>query len=71
MAKEAVKYVWEGAIPLQIHLHKSDVASHPAPPPALVINHPKLLLFFFDGLVFKSMVQISGICCWIMIDFGF
>uniref|UniRef100_A0A1J3JYF0 Autophagy protein 5 n=1 Tax=Noccaea caerulescens TaxID=107243 RepID=A0A1J3JYF0_NOCCA len=37
MANEAVKYVWEGAIPLQIHLHKSEVASHPAPPPALVL----------------------------------
>ncbi|WZZ22185.1 hypothetical protein YC2023_123572 [Brassica napus] len=35
--EEAVKYVWEGAIPLQIHLHKSEVASHPAPPPALVL----------------------------------
>ncbi|KAH0895889.1 hypothetical protein HID58_045457 [Brassica napus] len=33
----AVKYVWEGAIPLQIHLHKSEVASHPPPPPALVL----------------------------------
>ncbi|XP_006287994.2 autophagy protein 5 [Capsella rubella] len=37
MANEAVKYVWEGAIPLQINLHKSEVASHPAPPPALVL----------------------------------
>ncbi|ESQ41714.1 hypothetical protein EUTSA_v10014026mg [Eutrema salsugineum] len=37
MANEAVKFVWEGAIPLQIHLHKSEVASHPAPPPALVL----------------------------------
>ena len=36
--EEAMKYVWEGAIPLQIHLHKSEVASHPAPPPALVID---------------------------------
>ncbi|CAF1781642.1 hypothetical protein YC2023_119596 [Brassica napus] len=35
--EEAMKYVWEGAIPLQIHLHKSEVASHPAPPPALVL----------------------------------
>ncbi|KAL0681187.1 hypothetical protein Bca4012_048034 [Brassica carinata] len=35
--EEAVKYVWEGAIPLQIHLHKSEVASHPPPPPALVL----------------------------------
>lgn len=36
MANEAIKFVWEGAIPLQIHLHKSEVASHPAPSPALV-----------------------------------
>lgn len=55
MANEAVKYVWEGAIPLQIHLHKSDVASHPAPPPALVITlllHTSSFVFFY-GLVFK------------------
>ncbi|KAJ4828792.1 hypothetical protein Tsubulata_010804, partial [Turnera subulata] len=34
---EAQKYVWEGAIPVQIHLHESEVASHPPPPPALVM----------------------------------
>ncbi|GKV20323.1 hypothetical protein SLEP1_g30468 [Rubroshorea leprosula] len=34
---EAQKYVWEGAIPLQIHLHESDVTTHPPPPPALIL----------------------------------
>lgn len=55
MANEAVKFVWEGAIPLQIHLHKSEVASHPAPPPALVTTLPELWVFF------KSIVEISGV----------
>ncbi|KAL4186343.1 hypothetical protein AMTRI_Chr09g33420 [Amborella trichopoda] len=35
---EAKKYVWEGAIPLQIHLHESEVTTLPAPPPALVLG---------------------------------
>lgn len=61
MANEAVKYVWEGAIPLQIHLHKSEVASHPAPPPALV-NHSSRALFF-DFWFFNSMVEFSGVWC--------
>ncbi|KAJ8768703.1 hypothetical protein K2173_023607 [Erythroxylum novogranatense] len=30
-------YVWEGAIPLQIHLHESEVTTMPAPAPALVL----------------------------------
>lgn len=38
---EAHKFVWEGAIPLQIHLHESQVTTLPPPPPALVS------LFFF------------------------
>lgn len=33
---DAKKYVWEGAIPLQIHLHDSEVTTLPPPPPALV-----------------------------------
>ena len=36
MEKEGQKYVWEGAIPLQIHLHDSEVTSLPPPSPALV-----------------------------------
>ncbi|KAL9316411.1 hypothetical protein ACSQ67_017412 [Phaseolus vulgaris] len=32
-----VKQVWEGAIPLQIHLHESEVTTLPPPPPALVL----------------------------------
>nr|APT43517.1 autophagy protein ATG5 [Nicotiana benthamiana] len=34
---EAQKYIWEGAIPLQIHLHKSEVTTLPPPPPALIL----------------------------------
>ncbi|XP_039054647.1 autophagy protein 5-like [Hibiscus syriacus] len=33
----AQKYVWEGAIPLQIHLHESQVTALPPPPPALIL----------------------------------
>lgn len=33
---EALKYLWEGAIPLQIQLHESEVTTLPPPPPALV-----------------------------------
>lgn len=36
MGREAQKYVWEGAIPLQIHLHESEVTTLPHPSPALV-----------------------------------
>ncbi|KAF8398827.1 hypothetical protein HHK36_014689 [Tetracentron sinense] len=35
LGTEAQKYVWEGAIPLQIHLHESEVTTLPSPPPAL------------------------------------
>ncbi|XP_059444481.1 autophagy protein 5 isoform X2 [Corylus avellana] len=34
---EARKYVWEGAIPLQIHLHESEVTTLPPPLPALIL----------------------------------
>ncbi|KAJ8461584.1 hypothetical protein OPV22_034510 [Ensete ventricosum] len=37
-SEEAVKYVWGGAIPLQIHLHESEVTTLPPPPPALVLG---------------------------------
>lgn len=33
---EAQQYVWGGAIPLQIHLHESEVTTLPPPSPALV-----------------------------------
>ncbi|KAI4307705.1 hypothetical protein L6164_030863 [Bauhinia variegata] len=33
----AQKYVWEGSIPLQIHLHESEVTTLPPPPPALIM----------------------------------
>lgn len=52
MANEAVKFVWEGAIPLQIHLHKSEVASHPAPPPAFVTHSSSRNPSFFFFLTF-------------------
>uniref|UniRef100_A0A7C9DSU1 Autophagy protein 5 n=2 Tax=Opuntia streptacantha TaxID=393608 RepID=A0A7C9DSU1_OPUST len=34
---EAQKYVWEGAIPLQVHLHDSEVTTLPTPPPLLML----------------------------------
>ncbi|XP_031281803.1 autophagy protein 5 isoform X3 [Pistacia vera] len=37
MHMEAQKYLWEGAIPLQIHLHESEVTTLPPPPPALIL----------------------------------
>nr|GEW79016.1 autophagy protein 5 [Tanacetum cinerariifolium]GEW79791.1 autophagy protein 5 [Tanacetum cinerariifolium]GEW97961.1 autophagy protein 5 [Tanacetum cinerariifolium] len=37
MEKEGQKYVWEGAIPLQIHLHDSEVTTLPPPSPALIL----------------------------------
>ncbi|KAK7300630.1 hypothetical protein RJT34_11478 [Clitoria ternatea] len=33
----AQKYVWKGAIPLEIHLDESEVTTLPAPPPAIVL----------------------------------
>ncbi|KAI3813751.1 hypothetical protein L1987_18483 [Smallanthus sonchifolius] len=35
--KEAQQYVWDGAIPLQIHLHDSEVTTLPPPSPALIL----------------------------------
>ncbi|XP_043718162.1 autophagy protein 5 isoform X1 [Telopea speciosissima] len=35
---QAQKHVWEGAIPLQIHLHESEVTTLPPPPPALILG---------------------------------
>ncbi|KAF5762560.1 hypothetical protein HanXRQr2_Chr16g0778101 [Helianthus annuus] len=37
METEAQKYVWDGAIPLQIHLHDSEVTTLPPPSPALIL----------------------------------
>ncbi|CAJ1970896.1 unnamed protein product [Sphenostylis stenocarpa] len=34
---ETQKNVWEGAVPLQIHLHESEITTLPPPPPALVL----------------------------------
>ncbi|XP_059623279.1 autophagy protein 5 isoform X2 [Cornus florida] len=34
---EAQKYVWEGSIPLQIHLDESEVTTLPPPQPALIL----------------------------------
>ncbi|PIA63916.1 hypothetical protein AQUCO_00201320v1 [Aquilegia coerulea] len=38
MGTEGQKYVWEGAIPLQIHLDESEITTLPAPPPALILG---------------------------------
>ncbi|KAK4802957.1 hypothetical protein SAY86_001160 [Trapa natans] len=34
---EAQQFVWKGAIPLQIHLHESEITTLPPPPPFLVL----------------------------------
>jgi autophagy-related protein 5 len=33
---EARKQVWSGAVPLQLHLHPSEITASPAPSPFLV-----------------------------------
>ncbi|KAI3451357.1 hypothetical protein Pfo_008022, partial [Paulownia fortunei] len=46
---EAQRYVWGGAIALQIHLHDSEVTTLPTPPAALVYLHllvPQIKPFF-------------------------
>ncbi|ONK64231.1 uncharacterized protein A4U43_C07F23490 [Asparagus officinalis] len=40
-SEEAIKLVWEGAIPLQIRLHESEITTLPSPPPILVLG-PRL-----------------------------
>lgn len=50
---EAQKYVWEGAIPLQIHLHESEVTTLPRPPPALVPTY--LLRLQRDWIYFNCL----------------
>lgn len=57
MHMEAQKYVWEGAIPLQIHLHESEVTTLPPPPPTLVSH---ILYFFpFASLSFSLKKKIK------------
>ncbi|KAF3626533.1 Autophagy protein 5 [Capsicum annuum] len=55
----AQKYIWEGAIPLQIHLHESEVTTLPPPAPALILAPrigylpllaPKIKPFFSSSL---------------------
>lgn len=48
---EAQKYIWEGEIPLQIHLHQSEVTTLPPPPPAMVLLFQSCQCFqFLDEL---------------------
>lgn len=35
-SEEAIKLVWDGAIPLQIRLHESEITTLPSPPPIMV-----------------------------------
>ncbi|KAH7669364.1 autophagy-related protein 5 [Dioscorea alata] len=37
-SEEALRFIWGGAIPLQIHLHESEVTTLPPPPPALILG---------------------------------
>ncbi|KAD3640588.1 hypothetical protein E3N88_29811 [Mikania micrantha] len=43
--KEAQQYVWDGAIPLQIHLHDSEVTTLPPPSPALVTTFSTVFIY--------------------------
>ncbi|KAG0502170.1 hypothetical protein HPP92_002242 [Vanilla planifolia] len=41
LSEQAMRYVWEGAIPLQIFLHESEVTTLPPPPPVMILG-PRL-----------------------------
>lgn len=56
-SEEAVKYVWDGAIPLQIHLHESEVTTLPPPPPIMVIPSPLSLNPSF-ALSYNSILSV-------------
>lgn len=63
---EALKYVWKGAIPLQIHLHDSEVTTLPSPPPVLVCYSSSFFIFiiiiidfFFIGVLCFGVLS----CC--------
>lgn len=70
---EAQKYVWEGAIPLQIHLHESEVTTLPSPPPALVLSFSIFALFYYYtkyscawvwflmNQIFESVIGINSV----------
>lgn len=51
---EAQQLVWKGAIPLQIHLHESEVTTLPPPPPFLV-SVPHLFFPLFSCLVLSLL----------------
>lgn len=40
-SEEAARWLWEGAVPLQVHLHDADVTALPPPPPLLILG-PRL-----------------------------
>lgn len=56
---DALKYIWEGAIPLQIHLHESEVTTVPPPPPAMVILcfSPSAALSLFELSDFRLSIS--------------
>lgn len=58
-SEEAAKYVWGGAIPLQIRLHESEVTTLPPPPPALVLKPSPFLTDLFPPIR-RSLPWISS-----------
>lgn len=64
MHMEARKYVWEGAIPLQIHLHESEVTTLPPPPPALVISPLNLFLFNLLEFIYLFLIILFNLRYW-------
>ena len=64
MNMEAQRFVWEGAIPLQIHLHESEVTTLPSPPPALVWNISLSLSLLF------RILRGGWVCHDLLVDGG-
>lgn len=56
---DAQKYVWEGAIPLQIHLHESEVTTLPPPPPALVFSFLSSSSIAISFNPFRYLIALS------------
>ncbi|KAG0502168.1 hypothetical protein HPP92_002240 [Vanilla planifolia] len=50
LSEQAMRYVWEGAIPLQIFLHESEVTTLPPPPPVMEYSNWGFLISYVRNL---------------------